>query len=103
MYGCWGGANWSGCYSGSDIRPDSHPPKDAFDACYMKHDYCYARRGKSCSMGSTTSECDSVLALCLATARDAGNHPYTWWGYLFIPASATWANVNGFTHYLFGD
>jgi RHS repeat-associated protein len=106
MYECWGGANWSSCQSGANIPTNPSPPKDAYDACYAQHDYCYAKRDAPvCSMGNKpkTSDCDATLSACLEAARDAGNKPTTWWGYPFIPASDAWAIVNGRVHKRFGD
>lgn len=78
MYGNWGGRNWAGGHSGTDIPGNPLPPVDSLDRCFMMHDYCYQAKEKrwedresSCSTDSGTSEegeeriCDLVLSQCM--------------------------------------
>jgi RHS repeat-associated protein len=98
MYGCWGGANWSGCSSGPNIPNNPSSPKDPYDACYQQHDYCYAAaqqaaQSNACSPNQPTiSSCDAQLAHCtLAVAKGTGGV----WGRVFGTASTVWAIVHG--------
>ena len=97
LYGCWGGANWSGCKSGPDIPEKPYPPTDAYDACYKQHDYCYAaaqNASQSCSINQPTiSDCDTQLARC-NLAIDPKSIK-SWWGKVFGPLSTTWAVFHG--------
>jgi RHS repeat-associated protein len=44
--GNWGGRCWSGGQqSCGDAGPGTRPPTDSADACYQRHDTCYARCG----------------------------------------------------------
>jgi RHS repeat-associated protein len=113
MYGNWGGSNYSGGVSTSTIPFYQYAPIDAFDDCYMRHDYCYAGvanssptkgNASSCPARSSPkpSDCDAALATCISHARDAGNQPATIWGYLFVPASQAWARTDALFNKLFG-
>ena len=99
MYGNWGGANWSGGKSGSNIPANPAPPINAYDACDMQHDYCYAaaqssQNSNSCSASPapTIADCDVQLAHCtLAVPSGTGGWRGSIWGTL----SGTWAIFKG--------
>jgi hypothetical protein len=80
MYGNWGGGNYSGGKWQGSIPSNPAAPTDAYGACYMQHDYCYAAvnpeppksgSSQSCSTTQKTSDCDTALSMCLEKARDA--------------------------------
>ncbi|MFZ3017853.1 MAG: RHS repeat-associated core domain-containing protein [Gallionella sp.] len=103
MYECWGGSNWSGCASGPDIPANPQPPKDALDACYAQHDYCYAAaqstgESNSCSVNQSgspkpsVSSCDAQLAQCLVKVDYSKIDSL--WGRIFGPYSTWWAALH---------
>ena len=103
MYECWGGSNWSGCASGPDIPANPQPPKDALDACYAQHDYCYAAaqstgESSSCSANQSgspkpsVSNCDAQLAQCLVKVDYSKIDSL--WGRIFGPYSTWWAALH---------
>ena len=95
MYGCWGGENWSGCEWQSNIPSNPAPPKDAYDACAMQHDYCYAAAQSSQSSNScpanpppTIAACDLQLFYCtVAVPSGTGGLVGRVWG----TVQGTWA------------
>lgn len=95
MYGNWGGENYSGGKWQSTIPANPAPPIDAYDSCYIQHDYCVAanqspQSSNSCSASptSTVVNCEAQLAHCvLAVPSGTGG----WYGSLFGSLSATWA------------
>jgi RHS repeat-associated protein len=96
MYKNWGGKNWSGGQSGPTIPANPLPAADAYDVCYMQHDYCYAAaqcQGPTCSSNTPSIKyCDVQLAHCtLAVPSGTGG----WWGSIFGPASSIWAIFKG--------
>lgn len=99
MYGNWGGANWSGGASGSNIPLFPKKPKDSLDACYMAHDYCYAgaQQGRGSSqmctkVPKTVPACDAELAKCTMAVNQGSLGT---WGRIFGPLSTVWAIFKG--------
>jgi RHS repeat-associated protein len=95
MYGNWGGANWSGGKNSSTIPLNPAGPKDSLDACFVQHDYCYAKRErKVCTAENVPSEkhCDTQLVSCM---QSTGNKYLGTYGDIFKALATTYFVFKG--------